>query len=235
MASGQTLTDFPMVASETAVVGPVPPPKRIGRPKMASRPKIDIDEEIEEANRLAEVTRRMMHAAKAAQKNSKRSKQRLVRKAGKLSASDLERIATLKRCGLFVPDPMEESAASTSSAPSSSSTSTAMVSAPVRRINTKLVSAVNRLEGAADLLASMQHHVPGASSSAGSDLARASSAAAVTTAVSRVPRGRLLMPARASVAMASISEAASSAADAPPSSPVGENPSGEADHGDDAL
>ena len=235
MADGQTLTEFSMEASETAVVGTVPSPKRVGRPKMASRPKIDIDEEIDEANRLAEVTRRMMQAAKAAQKNSKRSKQRLVRKAGKLSASDLERIATLKRCGLFVPDPMEESAASSSSAPSSSSTSTAMVSAPVRRVNTKLFSAVSRLEGAADLLASMQHHAPGATSSAGSDLARASSAAAVATAVPRVPRGRLLMPARATVAMASISEAASSAADAPPSSPVGELPSGEADHGDDAM
>ena len=72
-------------------------------------------------------------------------------------------------------------------------------------------------------------------SSAGPDLAGSSSAAALATAAPRVPRGRLLMPVRATAVMASISEAASSAADAPPSSPVGERPSAEADHGDDAM
>ena len=235
MADESTATELPVGGSETTVVGPVASPKRAGRPKKGSRPKIDIDDEIDEANRLAEVTKKMMQAAKAAQRNSRRVKQRLVRKAGKLSASDLERIATLKRCGLFVPDPMEESTSSTSSAPSSSSTSTAEVSAPVRRVNTKLFSAVGQVQGAADLLASMQHHVPGAMSSAGPDLAGASSAAALGTALPRVPRGRPLMPARATPVMASISEAASSAADGPPSSPVGERPSAEVDHDDDAM
>ena len=102
---------------------------------------------------MAWVTKKMMFAAKAAQRNSWRVKQRLVRKAGKLSASDLERIATLKRCGLFVPDPTEESTSSSSSAPSSSSSSTAEVSAPLRRLNSKLFSAVGQVQGAADLLA----------------------------------------------------------------------------------
>ena len=72
-------------------------------------------------------------------------------------------------------------------------------------------------------------------SSAGPDLAGASSAAAFATALPRVPRGRRLMPARATAVMASISEAAPSAADAPPSSPAGELPLAEADHGDDAM
>ena len=235
MADASSFSEVAMEASETAVVDPVTSQKRAGRPKKAARPKIDIDDEIAEANRLAEVTKKMMCAAKSAQRNSRRVKQRLVRKAGKLSASDLERIATLKRCGLFVPDPMEESTSSTSSAPSSSSSSTAEASTPLRRLNSKLFSAVGQVEGAADLLASMQHHVPGATSSAGPHLAGASSAAAVGTALSRVPRGRLLMPARATAVMAKISEAASAAADAPPPSPVGERPSEEADDGDDAM
>ena len=235
MADASTVTEFSMEALETAVVGAVASPKRAGRPKKAARPKMDIDDEIDEANRLAEVTRKMMLAAKAAQRNSRRVKQRLVRKAGKLSASDLERIATLTRCGLFVPDPTEESTASTSEAPSSSSSSTPAVSVPLRRVNTKLFSAVGQVQGAADLLASMQNHVPGTMPSTGPHLAGASSEAAVATALPRVPRGRLLMPARATGVMASISEAASSAAVASPSSPVGERPSAEADHGDDAM
>ena len=94
---------------------------------------------------------------------------------------------------------------------------------------------VGQVQGAADLLASMQHHVPGAMSPAGPDLAGASSAAAFATALPRVPRGRRLMPARATAVMASISEAASSAADAPPSSPVCGGPSAEVDDDDVAI
>ena len=75
--------------------------KARGRPKAANRPRIDLDEEISEANRLAEVSRKMLQAAKSVQKNNRRTKQRLVRKAGKLSAEDLERMAVLKRCGLY--------------------------------------------------------------------------------------------------------------------------------------
>ena len=235
MADESRVTELLVEASETAVVGPVASPKRVGRPKKGSRPKIDIDDEIDEANRLAEVTKKMMQAAKSAQRNSRRVKQRLVRKAGKLSASDLERIATLKRCGLFVPDPTEESTSSTSSGPSSSSSTTVEVSGPVRRVNTKLFSAVGQVQGAADLLASMQHHVPGAMPSAGPDLAEPSSAATFPTALPRVPRGRPLLPAGATAVMPSIFEAASSAADGPPSSLGGDRPSAEVDQGDHVM
>ena len=65
------------------------------------KPRIDIDNEIKEANRLSEVLRKMAQAAKTTANNGTRAKQRLVRKAGKLSSEDLERIAVLKRCGLF--------------------------------------------------------------------------------------------------------------------------------------
>jgi hypothetical protein len=92
-----------------------PPPvskakaKARGRPKAGARPKIDMDEEIEKANKLAEMSRKMMNAAKSIQKNNRRLKNRLVRKAGKLSPEDLDRIACLKRCGLFAePDHDED-------------------------------------------------------------------------------------------------------------------------------
>ena len=65
------------------------------------RPRIDLDEQIAQANKLAEVSKKMLSAAKTAQKNQRKQKQRLIRKAGKLSAEDLERIAVLKRCGLY--------------------------------------------------------------------------------------------------------------------------------------
>ena len=73
------------------------------------RPRIDLDEQITQANKLAEVSKKMLSAAKTAQRNQKKQKQRLIRKAGKLSAEDLERIAVLKRCGLYADDQEEGS------------------------------------------------------------------------------------------------------------------------------
>ena len=75
--------------------------KKRGRPV---RPRIDLDEQIAHANKLAEVSRKMLVAAKSAQKAQRKQKQRLIRKAGKLSAEDLERMAVLKRCGLYADD-----------------------------------------------------------------------------------------------------------------------------------
>ena len=64
-----------------------------GRPV---RPRIDLDEQIAHANKLADVSKKMLVAAKSAQKAQKKQKHRLIRKAGKLSAEDLERMAVLK-------------------------------------------------------------------------------------------------------------------------------------------
>ena len=46
----------------------------------------------------------MQKASKVAARNAGRQRQRLVRKAQKLSEQDLMRLAVLKRCGMFVPD-----------------------------------------------------------------------------------------------------------------------------------
>ena len=238
MADETTATEMPVEPSETAVVASVASPKRAGRPPKGSRPKIDIDDEIDEANRLAEVTKKMMQAAKAAQRNSRRTKQRLVRKAGKLSAADLERIATLKRCGLFVADPTEPSTSSTSSAASSSSGSSAQVSNPVRRVNTKLFSAVGQVQGAADLLASMKEHVPVAAPAVASGAAVATSASSAVAALPLVPRGRRLMPATASSTSRPVSPSASASAEAMPAEPAAEereSPEADDDHDDDAM
>ena len=63
-----------------------------------------MDDEIRRANDLAAMSRKMLMAAKHASRNSKKAKQRLIKKAGKLSPEDLERIAVLKRCGLYDDD-----------------------------------------------------------------------------------------------------------------------------------
>jgi hypothetical protein len=77
------------------------------RSKKAARPKIDLDEEIRRANDLAAMSRKMLSVAKQTSKNNRKAKQRLIKKAGKLSPEDLERIAVLKRCGLFQEEDQE--------------------------------------------------------------------------------------------------------------------------------
>ena len=80
-------------------------PKTVRR-RMSSkmRARIDIDDEIQEAAQISDMLKKVQKRAKSMQKSSKKAKQRLVLKASKLRAEDLERIAVLKRCGLFVPD-----------------------------------------------------------------------------------------------------------------------------------
>ena len=189
------------VSPSAPAVLPEEGPRRAGRPKKGSRPKIDIDDEIEEANRLAEVTKKIMQAAKAAQRNSRRTKQRLVRKAGKLSPGDLERIATLKRCGLFVADPSEESTSCGSGA--STSSSSEVVPTPAvksRRINEKLMSVVGHVEGAAELFASMHGTVSSVPASAASPVDGALRRSTSSDSLPGVARGRRLSPAGISAA-----------------------------------
>ena len=74
----------------------------------ALRPKIDLDDEIRRANDLAAMSRKMLQAAKNVSRNNRKAKQRLIKKAGKLSPEDLERIAVLKRCGMYEEDGEEK-------------------------------------------------------------------------------------------------------------------------------
>lgn len=169
-------------------------PKKRGRPPKSSRPKIDIDDEIAQANRMAEITKKMMLAARTAQRNSRKAKQRLVRRAGKLSSADLERLAVLKRCGLYI-EAQEPSAASSSSAASTAASSSASSGSPATGPvlpGKKLLTAMGRVDGAAELLSSF-------GSSGALDGGRAAACGSVASgagmsAVSAVPRGRRLGP-----------------------------------------
>ena len=97
-----------------------------------------------------------MAAAKTAQRNSRRCKARLVRKAGKRSPADLERIAVFKRCGLCVSteDDAEEPVEGTSAA--SGRSSSCHTPAPAgTAIGGKLHSALHKISGAAQFLQTM--------------------------------------------------------------------------------
>jgi hypothetical protein len=99
-------TEEPPVAAvslgEVGADPKTPAPNHRGRP--CKKPRIDIDNEIQEANRLADLFRKMQAASKVAARNATRSKQRLIRKANRLSEQDLMLLAVLKRCGLFNPE-----------------------------------------------------------------------------------------------------------------------------------
>jgi len=104
---------------------------RRGRKRTTDRPRIDIDDEIERANELATIMKKLSHAAKMEQRNATRCKARLLKKCGKVSAVDLERLAVLKRCGLMQQDPViTSSTASASAGPASSSGGAAVQTGP---------------------------------------------------------------------------------------------------------
>jgi hypothetical protein len=87
-------------AGEEAAAGLANTPER---PKRQRAPKIDIDAAI--AGYQTEVKRaaKLMADARRNARNERRKKQRLMKKASSLSHEDLERIATLKRVGLWDP------------------------------------------------------------------------------------------------------------------------------------
>ena len=65
--------------------------------------QIDIDRNIKAAREAMKAAAKAVALAKANQRNEMRRKQRLLKKAAGLSSGDLERIAVMKRCGLFDP------------------------------------------------------------------------------------------------------------------------------------
>ena len=96
---------------------------RGGGRRRVVRPRIDIDDQIREANRVQDLLKKMGQAAKTLKKSQTKAKQRLIKKASRLSPQDLERIAVLKR--VFEGNEAEKSeaeGAGSGSAPSSSAT-----------------------------------------------------------------------------------------------------------------
>ena len=85
-------------AAMASALGPAPSPK-----KRKSTPKIDIDVAIARHMEEVKAAAKLVHQARKQARNEKRKKQRLMKKAANLTPDDLERIAVLKRCGLWQP------------------------------------------------------------------------------------------------------------------------------------
>ena len=83
-----------------AVVDKKPVVKRIRE----KPPMIDIDKQIMAAAVQIKEATVAMQGAKRMARNEKRKKQRLTKKAANLSVEDLERLAVIKRCGLWDPE-----------------------------------------------------------------------------------------------------------------------------------
>jgi hypothetical protein len=66
-------------------------------------PAIDLDASIEKARQAVQDAQKVMREARATARNERRRRARLIRKAASLSAKDLDRIAVLKRCGMWNP------------------------------------------------------------------------------------------------------------------------------------
>ena len=98
----------------------VPTAKPLPRSRVV-RLRIDIDDQISEANRVHDLLRKMSQAAKSLKRTQTKAKQRLLKKAARLNPADLERIAVLKR--IFA-DPVEETATASSAGTIPSSPST---------------------------------------------------------------------------------------------------------------
>ena len=144
-----------------------------GSPQPKSRGKkrvhIDIDDQIREANKLAGLLMKVTKAAKTQIKNGQRQKQRLVRKAGKLSSTDLERIAVLKRCGLFAGDTEADSGQVEPAVPKFQSPESKLVAHS--KVGTKMAAALAGISGAPELFESMGLSSAWATSSASSSSA----------------------------------------------------------------
>jgi len=84
-------------SSQSILQGKAAPGARPLKRTRIERPRIDIDDQITEANRVHDLLRKMSQAAKSLKKSQTKAKQRLIKKAARLNPADLERIAVLKR------------------------------------------------------------------------------------------------------------------------------------------
>ena len=103
-------------------------PKGGKRPR---RPDIDLDSSMRRAREEVKKAAAEVARHRAQIRIDKKKKQRLVKKAGSLSAQDLERIAVMKRCGLWShQDTQLNTSGAETSAGSASSGSTSAASTP---------------------------------------------------------------------------------------------------------
>ena len=128
--------------------------------RRAERPRLDIDDQIQEANRVHDMLKKMSCAAKQLKKSQTKAKQRLIKKASRLNPEDLERIAVLKR---VFHGGQEGDAASSSAASSSSVDLSAQSPNPskgIRRLHSSLRSMMTNVKGADGVIESLGAEVP---------------------------------------------------------------------------
>ena len=82
---------------------PEPGAEPTTRRRKRVHPTIDLDASIEKARKAVQDAQKAMRDARATAKNERRRRARLIKKAATLSAKDLDRIAVLKRCGMWNP------------------------------------------------------------------------------------------------------------------------------------
>jgi hypothetical protein len=67
-----------------------------------TKSRVDIDDDMDETNKVRGLLRRIPKTPVQSKRTSKKMKQLIVRRANKLQAEDLECMAVLKRCGLYI-------------------------------------------------------------------------------------------------------------------------------------
>ena len=123
--------------------------------RTAQHPRLDIDDQIAEANRVHDMLKKMSSAAKQIKKSQTKAKQRLIKKASRLNPEDLERIAVLKR--VFGDDQCD----GTSSASSSAASSSSLAATPpnptkgIRRLHSSLRVMMEKVPGAENVIQSL--------------------------------------------------------------------------------
>lgn len=106
VAAAAALGPVPASSPGTPSPGPLgeaAPSIHTEKRKRLARPKIDIDAKITDLSADILKAQKLLKETKTLQRNERRKKQRLVKKAAGLSSNDLERIAVIKRCGLWDP------------------------------------------------------------------------------------------------------------------------------------
>ena len=148
MAAARAVSPARTLVAEDEALETHTPKARVGRPKKGSAPKMDFDDDIKQANLLADAFKKMYKASKAQARNVIRSKQRVNKKAKGLSVQDIMRIAVLNRCELVPPadEPATEGACSGTSVASSSPPELAQ----------HMAIALNKIQGGADILKTTQ-------------------------------------------------------------------------------
>ena len=156
MAAARAVSPARTLVAEDEALESHSPKARVGRPKKGSVPKMDFDDDIQQANLLADAFKKMYKASKAQARNVIRSKQRVNKKAKGLSVQDIMRIAVLKRCGLVPPadEPAAEGASAAASSGGGGSGSSAGSSSP--QLAQHMAIALNKIQGGADILKTTQ-------------------------------------------------------------------------------